>query len=236
MKKEATTNQDIPKSWRENLQAAPLEQALSLANAYLASLEQEDFSDVRTTVEVMTFMNTLLRHHHHPREEDFFIERLKQALDTMQTDDDFLIVHYEKLYDEIRYTYHFTLSYDVLMKLVLLYRATGNEICLKDTYDKLLALVKRLEGDIIAVAKRRDRITCQVPSESQHLHTDPVEQATWFKTIEPSVHQAIYQRIGRQRKMGYVHGFWHEKETLLAEQYGIAWMSPQSLNRHIKFD
>jgi hypothetical protein len=207
------------------------EKSLELAKHYLLLLNQKNDEDVKAIIEVKTLINQLYKNTYHQIEEDYYVEDLKNMLDQYQTDDDaFMIEHYELLYDQAGFKFDFIFAYDTLMKLVLLYRKTQNRQKLESTHNKVFALFLKMEENIRVAAKRLDGFELEPGLEPVAIHTDPIEQTSWFKQIEPNVHQQIYERIGRKRMMGYVHMFWNEKRTILEEQYGIVWASPRFLN------
>jgi hypothetical protein len=207
------------------------EEALELAKQYLLLLDQKNKEDFKDIIEAKTLINQLYKNQYHQNEEDYYIEDLKKMLDQYQTDDDaFMTENYELLYEQSRFNFDFMFAYDILMKLLLLYRKTHNKQKLESTYKEVVILLKKMEENIMVAAKRLDGIEMKVEPLSVAIHFDPIEQTSWFKQIELKVHEQIYERIGRNKIMGYVHMFWNEKRTILEEQYGIIWASPRFLN------
>lgn len=236
MKKESNTMNALRLRLEKALEDNEVSCVIETAKRFFTMPDVFKVISIKERIALQSLVNQCLRENHHRIEEDYYIDEVKQALDHFQSNDtEFLIKHYEMLYELSKHRNHFMLSYDILMKLILLYRRAKQKSALTSTYQRLLSLMKRFESDVINAAKRIDNITCDVESESYQLHADPIEQSTWFKAIEMDVHQAIYESIGRQQGMGYVYSFWHEKQTILEEAYGIEWMSPQFLN-DAKFD
>ncbi len=228
---------DANKKQLENaLEDNQVARVIEAAKVFFKMRDVDELLPIKERIALKSRVNQCLHMHHHRVEEDYHFDEVKQDLDRFQSDDtDFLIKHYEMLYEQSKHRNHFMFSYDILMKLILSYRRAKQTSALTSAYQRVLDLMKRFESDVINAAKRLDGIACDFVFEEVRLHADPIEQSTWFKAIEPDVHLGIYESIGRQRRMGYVYSFWHEKQTILEEAYGIDWTSPQFLN-DAKFD
>ena len=68
------------------------------------------------------------------------------------------------------------------------------------------------------------------------LKHDPIEDTKEYKAILLELEEKIIAEIGENFGMGYCFEYWHTKERILKEDYGIEWESPNVLNPTVHFD
>ena len=69
------------------------------------------------------------------------------------------------------------------------------------------------------------------------MRIDPIEKTEAYLAIEPELEAKIEDALkGVKRGHGYCFEYWHTKQRILEEDYGIEWKSPSVLNPRIKFD
>ena len=96
---------------------------------------------------------------------------------------------------------------------------------------KLIEYIDDLVYDEVATAikKRADK--------KPHIKRDPVEYTKKYLEILPELEAKIEEELKDvKRGMGYCFEYWHTKQRILEEDYGIEWKSPSVLNPRIKFD
>ncbi|MBR5335459.1 MAG: hypothetical protein IKV23_04215 [Bacteroidaceae bacterium] len=70
-----------------------------------------------------------------------------------------------------------------------------------------------------------------------HLKSDPIEWTAQWEEVIDKADEIVYKRLGDYpRGMGFCHALWHERTTVLREQFGIEWRSPSAMNPHVIFD
>ncbi len=76
----------------------------------------------------------------------------------------------------------------------------------------------------------------QVPEDGFHFH-DPIEDDPEFETRVEAAHRDTEEALrDTKRRTGVCHLFWHTKQKILRENYGIEWFTPAEMNPWIRFD
>lgn len=99
---------------------------------------------------------------------------------------------------------------------------------------------EELEEQITLLAQNiaaADRGAYDEISESGYLKRDPVEwSARWEEVIDEADRMTYARLVDQPRGMGFCHAFWYERRRVLAEEFGIEWRSPASMNPRVMFD
>ncbi len=84
---------------------------------------------------------------------------------------------------------------------------------------------------------RADRGDFDEIEQIGHLKIDPIEWSAWYERIIDDANRKIYALLsGETRGMGFCFAYWHAKEKVLREHYGIKWDSPAIMNPSVLFD
>lgn len=70
-----------------------------------------------------------------------------------------------------------------------------------------------------------------------HLKRDPIEWSPEYECIIDEAEKKIDDLLsGEPRGMGFCFSYWHTKENVLSEDYGIEWRNPAIMNPGVHFD
>ena len=73
--------------------------------------------------------------------------------------------------------------------------------------------------------------------QTGHLKNDPIEWSETYERVIDDVNKKVYLHLkDHPRGMGFCFAYWHVKEQILREDYGILWKSPAVMNPHVMFD
>lgn len=119
------------------------------------------------------------------------------------------------------------------MELKLLRRIeslSGHELSLSEDVMEEISFFRRNIG--YADNGEYDRI-----EQRGHLKYDPVEWSAGYESIIDEAEKKIDARLEDfPRGMGFCFAYWHEKQSVLYEDYGIEWRTPSQMNPGVIFD
>ncbi len=227
--REAQIKQDYQKSF---------EIALDLVDFCEKNLvSTDDYADL---VEAYSIANRQLKAYKPLTNSNRFCIKMLEILKSLDNDIEWQIRKYEEILLDLSIIGRLQDSYDVLLKLLSLYKKQNNRTSIEKTYARLLALFNNTLEDIVNYIEKAEnfdvtQILKNQTNYKKHLRRDPIELSSKYNEVYPDIEKTIHKEIGEPGQMGYVYGFWSKLKEELNEKHNLDWVSPAILN-NAKFD